>query len=110
QPHGADQQGANPCREREIDHVPGALANPESRARIAPGPECALVKPLDGVGIGGRFGGNGGGEVGHRKPGSPDITPRRQRPSGSGGPARVPRTGPPPPPPQPPPSPTFLLI
>jgi hypothetical protein len=56
QPDGADQQGADPRREGEIDEVHGAFANAERRAGIAPGAIGTFVKPLDDVGIGGRFG------------------------------------------------------
>src|SRR5215831_5597255 len=88
QPHGADQQGADPRREGELNEVSGTFANPERSTGVAPGPERALVKPLDGVGIGGRFWENREGKFGHRRSGTPDIIPRPHRPSGRNGSAR----------------------
>ena len=63
--HRPDQQRADARREGEIEAVADTLADAERGAREAPGTEGALVQPLDGERVVGRFRQDGDREIVH---------------------------------------------
>ena len=68
QAHRADEQRADERRERQIEQMRRALAQPEGGAREAAGPEGALVQPLDRIGVAGKLGANDERKRGHGGP------------------------------------------
>ena len=64
-PHRADQQRADPGRERQIEQMIDMLAQPIGAQHEAAGPEGALVQTLDRLRVVGGFGQYGEGEIVH---------------------------------------------
>src|SRR6185295_16226239 len=69
QAHRADQQRADPRREREVEPVVDLLADAIGGARIAAGTESALVQPLDRLRVVRSFGQDGDRQIGHGRRG-----------------------------------------
>jgi hypothetical protein len=64
-PDRADQQRADPRRERQLEQMIDMLAQPIGAQHEAAGPESALMQALDRVGVVRLLGQDGQGEITH---------------------------------------------